>query len=78
MRAHSSVSFIFLGIRKKNRFLILSLESITSISKAFKPLKGSLSFSQLFVTPPHASLKSSRFLLAAGTYSFTTESTKLI
>ena len=33
MRAHSSQSSIFLAIRKKYSFLILSLESITSFPK---------------------------------------------
>ena len=53
MRAYSSLSSIFLEIRKKEQFRILSLESITSGKTNHKPAKGSLSSSQLFVTSPH-------------------------
>ena len=53
MRAYSSLSSIFLEIRKKKSFWILSLESITSTKINHKPRKGSLSSSQQFVTSPH-------------------------
>ena len=52
MRAHIFLNFIFLVIREKDE-LYLSLESVTSIKKTYKPTKGSLSSSQLFVTSLH-------------------------
>ena len=52
-RAYSSLSFIFLEIRNKEQFWILSLESITSTKNNHKPAKGSLSPTQLFATSPH-------------------------
>ena len=54
MRADIFLNFIFLVIREKGE-LYLSLESITSIKKTYKPAKGSLSSSQLFVTSLHTS-----------------------
>ena len=53
MRAYISVGFIFLEIRKKEQFWILSLESVTSTKDIQKPDKGSLSSSRLFVTSLH-------------------------
>ena len=53
MGAYSSLSSIFLEIRKKELFWILSLESIISSRNNHKPAKGSLWSSQLFVTSPH-------------------------
>ena len=50
MRAYILLGFIFLEIRKKELVWILSLESITSTKNSHEPGKGSLSFSQLFVT----------------------------
>ena len=52
MKAHIFLNFIFLVIREKDE-LYLSLESVTSIKKTYKPAKGSLSSSQLFVTSLH-------------------------
>ena len=54
MKADIFLHFIFLVIREKGE-LYLSLESITSIRKTYKPAKGSLSSSQLFVTSLHTS-----------------------
>ena len=54
MKAHIFLNFIFLVIREKGE-PYLSLESITSIKKTYKPAKDSLSSSQLFVTSLHTS-----------------------
>ena len=53
MRAYVFLGFIFLEIRKKEKFWILSLEGITSTKNNHKPVKGNLSSSQLFVTSLH-------------------------
>ena len=52
MKSHIFQNFIFLVIREKDE-LYLSLESVTSIKKTYKPAKGSLSSSKLFVTSLH-------------------------
>ena len=54
MRAYIFLGFIFLEITRKEKFWILSLESITSTKNNHKPAKGSLSSSQLFVTSLHS------------------------
>ena len=56
MRAYIFLGFIFLEIRKKEKFWILSLDSITCTKNNHKPPKGSLSSSQLFVTSLHFQL----------------------
>ena len=72
MRAYSSLSSIFLEIRKKKSFWILSLESITSTKINHKPGKGSLSSSQQFVTSPHLDRheSGSEFPLISGWFFF--------
>ena len=60
MRAYFFLGFIFLGIKKKEQFLILSLESTTSTINNHKPAKGSLSSNQLFVTSLHSKNKGGR------------------
>ena len=45
--------FNFLAIKKKDYFYIISIESITFTTNNYKPPKGSLSSSHLFVTSPH-------------------------
>ena len=39
MGAHSFLNFIFLAIREKDEFYVLSLESVTSIQKPISLLK---------------------------------------
>ena len=50
MRAHSLLNFIFLVIREKDEFIFFEF---IFYSKTFKPAKGTLSSSQLFVTSLH-------------------------
>ena len=49
MTAYISLGFIFLEIRKREYFWILTFEFLLN----HKPAKGSLSSSQLFATSPH-------------------------